>query len=226
MFEISSSGRYWIDDNGNMWRKTAYSKEDALRLSRTLKDCEGCVDCSYCNDCQRCEDCHHCYRCECSTVCKFCESCVQCSRCSHCMCCSSCQHCTRCASCTYCVSVIAVRDCRGCNDIHNTLSDLDRYRWAQNYAIIDTGMGKVTILVDDYHNLWYQLDCQQQTDWECFAFEFKRNSESADRDPDTIKSELEYIKSLGEVFHKAIKERNKENDCKNYSSDGASALDF
>ena len=226
MFEIRSNGRYWIDDNGNMWRKTAYSKEDALSLSKTLKDCRGCIDCGYCNDCRQCEDCQYCYRCEGSVACKFCEGCEQCSRCHHCSRCSYCHYCTRCDSCTHCATVVAVRDCRECNDIYNTISDLNRYRWAQNYTVIYTSAGKVTILVDDYHNLWYQIDCHPQTDWDCFAFDFKRNGESVDRDPDAIKSELEYIKSLGEFFHKTVKERNKENDCKDGSTDGAAALDF
>lgn len=224
MFDISSSGSYWIDTNGNMWRKTAYSKEDALRLSRTLKDCSGCIDCSYCNDCRQCEDCHYCYQCEGSTMCKFCTGCVQCSKCFHCTSCSYCYFCARCDGCRYCADVRAVRDCSGCNDIQNTISGLDRYRWALNYIVIDTGAGKVTILVDDYHNLWYQLEGAPQTDWECFVVAVKLRGDREGRDSDAVKADLEYIKSIGEFFHKSVTERNKEND-KDDSSDTASSSD-
>ncbi len=210
MFEINSSEGYWIDGNGNMWSKMRYSKEDALKMSRTLKDCRGCINCSYCDDCKQCEDCHYCHGCEGSTLCKFCEGCVQCSRCSYCNCCRYCHNCIRCANCYYCADVTAVCECRECNDIHNTLSDLDRYRWAQNYAVIDTGAGKVTILVDGYHNLWYQLEDHSQTDWECFVVDFTLRGEQETRDYDAVKADLEYIKSIGGFFHKTIKEKSKE----------------
>lgn len=103
-------------------------------------------------------------------------------------------------------------DCQECDDIKNTISNLDRYRWAHDYVVIDTGAGKVTILVDDYHNLWYQLNKHSQTDWECFVVAFKLSGERAGRDSDAVKADLEYIKSIGEFFHKTIKERIKEND--------------
>ena len=117
-------------------------------------------------------------------------------------------------------------DCKKCDDIKNTVSGLNRYRWAQNYTVIDTGAGMVTILVDDYHNLWYQLESKPQTEWDCFVVDFNLSGERAGRDSDAVKSDLEYIKSIGEFFHKTIRERNKENDCKDDSPDGAAALDF
>lgn len=212
MFDISSSDSYWIDSDGNMWRKTGYSKEDALRLSKTLKDCRGCIDCSYCNDCRQCEDCHYCYRCEGSTLCKFCEGCAQCSNCSHCKYCNYCCCCRRCSGCTLCNTVTSGRDYSECDGIENAISYLVRYRWAQNYTVIDTGAGKVTILVDDYHNLWYQLESKPQTEWDCFVVDFNLSGERAGRDSDAIKSDLEYIKSIGEFFHKTIKERIKKNN--------------
>lgn len=224
MFEIKSSKGYWMDSKGNMWRKGTYSKEDALKLSRTLKDCRGCIDCSYCNDCKQCEDCHYCYQCEGSTICKFCEGCDQCSRCYYCSTCSYCHYCTRCASCVYCADVKAVSDCKECDDITNAISGLDRYRWALDHVVIDTGAGKVTILVDDYHNLWYQLEDNSQTDWECFAVALKLRGDRESRKSDAVKADLEYIKSIGEFFHKSVTERNKEND-KNDSSDTASSSD-
>lgn len=225
MFEITSSDYYWIDSNGNRWSNVKYTKEEALEFSRTLINCSGCINCSYCDDCRQCEDCHYCYCCKGSAKCKFCRDCKQCSECYHCSDCSHCSYCDMCDNCYCCTEVRAMINCDECADIKSTISGLSRYRWAFNYMVIDTGAGTATILVDEYRNLWYQLEGGSQTDWECFVVAFKQNSDRANRDSDTVKSELEYIKSIGEFFHKTIKERAKENDCKDNSSNGASASD-
>jgi hypothetical protein len=117
-----------------------------------------------------------------------------------------------------------VSDCQECDDVKNTIRGLSRYRWALDYIVIDTGAGKVTILVDDYHNLWYQLEDNSQTDWECFVVTFNLSGDRANRNSDAVKADLEYIKSIGEFFHKTIKERDKEND-KDDSADNTVASD-
>lgn len=100
--------------------------------------------------------------------------------------------------------------CKECDDITNTIGGLDRYRWALNHIVIDAGAAKVTILVDDYHNLWYQLEDHSQTDWERFVVDFTQLGERATSDSGAVKSYLEYIKSIGEFFHKTIKEGGQE----------------
>lgn len=58
-----AGGRFWCDENGNMWNALVYSESMAKKLSETLIGCHYCIDCancSFCISCVACTNCHHC----------------------------------------------------------------------------------------------------------------------------------------------------------------------
>ena len=67
----------WMDENSNMWKCSHYSREEAEKLSETLKNCTNCLDCLNCTDCNDCWRCHECIRC---VSCGDCESCEDCQK--------------------------------------------------------------------------------------------------------------------------------------------------
>ena len=60
---MKNSNGYWIDENNNQWNENIYSKDEAIKWSKTLNNC---TDCTYCTDCTGCTDC---------TDCKVCRNC-------------------------------------------------------------------------------------------------------------------------------------------------------
>lgn len=36
---------YWVDKNNNSWKVKRFSKEEAMRMSKSLIDCVDCVNC-------------------------------------------------------------------------------------------------------------------------------------------------------------------------------------
>lgn len=63
---------YWIIGS-NRWSKTLYTKEEAIKLSKTLINCENCEDCRYCRDCVDCNYCEHCQNCKNCDFCSWCS---------------------------------------------------------------------------------------------------------------------------------------------------------
>ena len=58
---------YYIDKNGNKW-SSWYGKQEAVRLSRRMRNCyncENCEDCVDCRECVNCTRCKNCYQCHC-----------------------------------------------------------------------------------------------------------------------------------------------------------------
>lgn len=53
---------YYIDKNGNKW-SSSYGKQEAVRLSRRMRNCYNCENCEDCVDCEDCRDCTRCKRC-------------------------------------------------------------------------------------------------------------------------------------------------------------------
>lgn len=98
---------FWMDDNGNMWRKPQYSKDDAIKASEGLRDCYLCVDCESCTNSRRCAGCRNmldCFDCTCCyecTGCQHCQSCRRCSLCSNCDDCFACRLLTFSKKCNY-----------------------------------------------------------------------------------------------------------------------------
>jgi hypothetical protein len=80
---------YWIDQNGNKWSVHIYSREYALKLSKSLSCCVDCVNCTSCSFCIGCENCVNCSQC---VDCRGCENCTHCDSCSNCYNLSNDQH--------------------------------------------------------------------------------------------------------------------------------------
>ena len=135
---------YWIDESGNKWDSQRYSKLDAIKFSKTLFDCTGCLncknginctnckdciscvgceDCTSCNDCENCADCISCNSCKNCEGCTSCNGCEECEECMNCKNCTDCEECTNCEDCINCKHCINCEDCSGCEDYanHNNL---------------------------------------------------------------------------------------------------------
>lgn len=69
---------YWRDERGNKWNADRFSREEAVVYSRSLIDCDQCVNCADCSYCFECSDCHYCHHC------RACVNCWRCSLCSDC----------------------------------------------------------------------------------------------------------------------------------------------
>ena len=74
----------YVDDNGNSWSKSLYTKEQAVWYSAGLVDCHGCHDCSDCSDCHSCRNCHNCHNCHSCSNCHDCRNCRNCHGCHGC----------------------------------------------------------------------------------------------------------------------------------------------
>lgn len=72
---------YWIIGT-NKWSKESFTKKEAEALSKTLTNCENCIDCSHCEDCVNCEDLHFCCDCKDSNVCYHSYKLENCSGCT------------------------------------------------------------------------------------------------------------------------------------------------
>lgn len=93
----TENGRVY-DDNNNSYRiDLAGSKQAAIDLLNTLKNCSDCSGCSGCSDCLGCLDCSDCSGCSDCSDCSDCYGCSRCSRCSDCLDCSGCSDCTDCS---------------------------------------------------------------------------------------------------------------------------------
>lgn len=62
-FSHPNLGEFW-QVRGNLFRKTKYTKEQALEAAKTLIWCSGCIDCEDCWHCIDCHDCTECLGCE------------------------------------------------------------------------------------------------------------------------------------------------------------------
>ena len=100
---ITKQNNYWIDENNNKWNANIYTKEQAIKYSRSLVNCNDCSDCSYCRGCSSCRGCRDCSGCR---GCSYCSNCSYCRGCSYCRYCSDCGDCSNCNDCSY---------CRGCS---------------------------------------------------------------------------------------------------------------
>ena len=63
---------FWEID-GNFWSRDKFTYSEAQDLSKTLKNCKGCVDCEWCIDCYNCIDCLDCKNCYFCHKCRFCD---------------------------------------------------------------------------------------------------------------------------------------------------------
>lgn len=75
---------YWVDENRNKWNTILYTEQEALQHSKSLVNCEGCINCV---DCIYCKGCINCIRC------KFCRDCENCEKCHNCTDCKFCKNC-------------------------------------------------------------------------------------------------------------------------------------
>ena len=113
--KIKSRGEYWVDRNGNKWRKSKHSKAEAEKLSESLVNCTDCIECEnckHCTDCIDCYDCTHCHNCYRCGNCSYSKQCEWCNNCDYCEVneqCSDCSftewggYCTDLEFCCYCM---------------------------------------------------------------------------------------------------------------------------
>lgn len=101
---------YYIDNNNNKWNTNKWTKDEAIALSKSLIDCENCLDCY---DCENCDDCKYCNNCKDCRYCINCENCIKCGKCNGC---SDCNKCSRCKGCKNCKNCRACNNCNNCNE--------------------------------------------------------------------------------------------------------------
>lgn len=53
---VERVGWFWIDENGNKWNARYFSKEEALDYSKSLINCENCINCYDSDNCRKCRD--------------------------------------------------------------------------------------------------------------------------------------------------------------------------
>lgn len=56
--KITFKDGHYVDLNGNRWNSILFSRKDAIRLSKTMKNCTNCTDCGECVDCHDCSWCY------------------------------------------------------------------------------------------------------------------------------------------------------------------------
>ena len=95
---------YWEFENGNKYSKELYSYDDAERASKTLFNCENCIDCLKCENCKDCYNCEFCYDCVNCENCYFCQECFECKNCNSWQKCEFCYDCVYCVECLECYS--------------------------------------------------------------------------------------------------------------------------
>jgi len=133
MIDIKLIDGYWVIGS-NKWDASIYPQEQAEKYSKTLINCQNCIncsDCSYCRSCSYCSDCRSCSYCsdcsdciDCSdcrscSYCSDCSDCIDCSycrSCSYCSDCSDCSYCRSCSYCSYCSYCRSCSSCRSCSD--------------------------------------------------------------------------------------------------------------
>ena len=49
-----------VDKNNNVWVLSEYTLDEAIEASKTLVNCEWCVNCHHCKDSKNCLDCVDC----------------------------------------------------------------------------------------------------------------------------------------------------------------------
>ncbi|MCI2236832.1 hypothetical protein NCR96_08925 [Helicobacter sp. 14348-15] len=69
-----------FDKNNNSWNLNKFTKDEAIKASKTLVDCFLCRDCVNCKDCWYCEECSDCINCR---ICRNCKNCVRCYKCEN-----------------------------------------------------------------------------------------------------------------------------------------------
>ena len=106
--KLREDNGYFIDGNNNKWSKSLFTRETALKASKTLTNCFNCVDCKYCDNCNNCSDCN------------FCHHCINCKKCKNCICCNNCYDCFNCKNCR------DFTEYYFCDNLSNNETELDK----------------------------------------------------------------------------------------------------
>lgn len=75
---MRKNNNFWVDQSNNAWSCATHTKEEAIKKSRTLKNC------NFCLDCENLTDCNHCIECSSCKDCYSCHNCTDCYACLHC----------------------------------------------------------------------------------------------------------------------------------------------
>lgn len=142
---------YWVDDCGNMWNKVLFSRDEAIKRSKTMHDCIGCVDCHDCIHCDYCVSCRNCVACNHCSATYDCEGCRHCTACIGCKKLCYCRKCKASAACTYCSDLT---DCARCIEC----SRLTGVKYEPDKVTITTPTHKRITLYDTPDNLTGCID--------------------------------------------------------------------
>lgn len=113
-FHMDRSEYYFID--GNYYSKKKHTYKQAVKASKTLINCTGCIDCYKCTDCSWCEKCREC------TYCYMlfnCEKCVNCSFCQECSECRELDFSYKCDNCFFSLHLSICNECMYLGFKHN-----------------------------------------------------------------------------------------------------------
>ncbi len=156
MTEITN---YWVDDCGNMWSKVLFSRDEAIKRSKTMHDCIACVDChdcihcEYCVSCRNCISCSHCYATYNCEGCRYCTACIGCKNLQHC------RKCKASKACAFCVDLTDCKRCVECSRLIGVTHEPDKvtittptYKRITLYNTSDNLTGCIDDICFDFNN--------------------------------------------------------------------------
>jgi hypothetical protein len=147
-------GKAWVDKNNNTWEEIYFTKEEAIKASKTLKDCYNCVNCKNCVSCRSCATCKDCVSCFNCSDCYNCSSCLYSAHCGHC---KGCNYCGSCYSCINCEACTECNYCKQCSNCHKLV------KFECNPRIYITPCigrhGRMTTFYWDGDNTWVVTGC-------------------------------------------------------------------
>lgn len=110
----------YVDNAGNKWEASSFSKEEAIKASLTLDNCHNCINCRDCKNSIDCENCKGCVNCVGMVHCEDCKDSLFCSnskKLTNCKVCNECidsQDLRQCDNCQGCKNCEICRECYGC----------------------------------------------------------------------------------------------------------------
>ena len=126
---------YYVDINYNIWRTSLHSREEAEKLSQSLKNCYCCNECFLCANCFSCFKCDTCINCSYCAICKMCINCMYCGEASYCKNCENSTYVDFCINCentwhsSYCMNV---KGFRGCNNLDSFTKNFIKKEFYKN----------------------------------------------------------------------------------------------
>lgn len=127
-----------MDENNNSWDVDVYTKADALKLSRTMINCQNCQNCRDCRYCQNCLDCQASRYCQACRNCQNCQASRHCRDCRNMVNCQACRQSRQLRNCHNCQACLNCQNCQGCRHCRNCRNCLERYKYTEQPNIYST----------------------------------------------------------------------------------------